>query len=67
MNLNSCTSIRFSKAESETAGKRGEVPHKTRRKPIPGGSVAASMLLTVLLGNSPLLPATVIWIYAQLF
>jgi ribosome-associated protein len=31
------------------------------------GSVAASMLLTVLSGTSPLLPATVSWIYAQLF
>ena len=30
--LNSCAKIRFSKAESQTAGKRAEVPHMTRRE-----------------------------------
>jgi len=32
-----------------------------------GGSVATSLLLTVLSVTSPLLLATVIWIYAHLF
>jgi len=40
------------------AGKMGELPDKTRRESVPGGSVAASLLLTVLSGSSPLLPAT---------
>jgi len=42
-------------AVAEVAGKSGEQPHKTRRKYVRVGSVAASMLLTVLSGShSPL-------------
>jgi len=48
---------------TKAAGKRGKLPDKTRRESVPGGSVAASLLLTVLSGSFPLLPAMVACIY----